>query len=152
MILRKAGVRRGGEAPREWLHYSDEGGITHYGVYVETLQPGAQASERHWHEAEDEFLYVLSGEATVIENDGEHVLHPGDAAAWPAGVPNAHTVVNRSSAPCTYLIAGTRAIDDVCHYPDSGRVLHTEGTHWRIEDAHGVVIKSGRCKSPPGRD
>jgi uncharacterized cupin superfamily protein len=152
MIIRKNGVRRGQEGAREWLHYSDAGGLTHFGAYVETLQPGARSSERHWHEKEDEFLYLLSGEATVIEDDGEHVLRPGDAACWPAGFANAHTVVNRSSTPCVYVIVGTRATHDVCHYPDTGRVLYTEGEHWRMEGPNREVLKSGRCKSPPGRD
>jgi uncharacterized cupin superfamily protein len=151
MIIRKAKVRKGGAAPREWLHYSDDGGLTHYGAYVETLQPGARSSDRHWHEKEDEFLYLISGELTVVENEGETVLHPGDAASWPAGVANAHYVVNRSAAPCTYLIVGTRVTHDVCHYPDSGEILHTEGEEWRLEK-DGRVLKSGRCKSPPGRD
>ena len=151
MIIRKAKVRKGGASPREWLHYSDDGGLTQYGAYVETLQPGARASDRHWHEKEDEFLYVLGGEVSVIENDGETVLHAGDAACWPAGVENAHTVVNRSQGPCTYLIVGTRVTHDVCHYPDSGERCHTEGEQWRVEK-NGVVIRAGRCKSPPGRD
>ena len=152
MIVRKAKVRSAGADPRTWLHYSDDGGLTQYGVYVETLQPGARSSERHWHETEDEFLYLLAGEATVVENDGEHVLHPGDAAAWPAGTANAHSVVNRSAAPCTFLIVGTRATRDVCYYPDSGTRCHTEGEKWWIEDDKGAILKSGRCKSPPGRD
>ena len=97
MIVRRAGLRSGQEGGREWLYYSDAGGLTHYGAYVETLQPGARSSDKHWHEKEDEFLYVLAGEVTVIEDDGEAVLHPGDAACWPAGKPVAHTVANRSA-------------------------------------------------------
>ena len=45
----------------ESLRYSDAGGITQFGAYVQTLQPGSCSSDRHWHEEEDEFLYVLSG-------------------------------------------------------------------------------------------
>jgi uncharacterized cupin superfamily protein len=123
--------------------YSDAGGIAQYGAYLETLEPGARSSERHWHEKEDEFLFVVSGEATVSENDGDHVLHPGDAACWPAGVPNAHCVSNRSSRPCSYLIVGTRPSHDVCRYPDLGRTLHTEGATWRLVDAAGRVLRSG---------
>src|SRR5262249_23517624 len=123
VIIRKGGVRRGGEDPRTWLHYSDDGGLTQFGAYLETLPPRARSSERHWHEKEDEFLFVLEGEVTVIENSGATVLRPGDAAAWPGGVADAHCVVNRSSAPCTYMIVGTRMTHDVCHYPDSGRVM-----------------------------
>lgn len=124
--------------------FSDAGGLTQFGGYVQTLQPGARSSNRHWHEKEDEFLYVLVGEVTVTENDGEHVLHPGDAACWPAGVPNAHHVSNRSDAPCSYLIVGTRLTQDVCHYPDLGRTLYSEGETWRLVDADGQVVKTGR--------
>jgi uncharacterized cupin superfamily protein len=125
------------------MRYSEAGGLTQFGAHVETLQPGARSSERHWHEKEDEFLYVLAGEVTIVENDGSHLLHAGDAACWPAGVPNAHTVVNRSSEPCTYLIMGTRPAHDVCHYPDAGRTLYTEGETWRLVAVDGTVIKSG---------
>lgn len=128
----------------ELLRYSDAGGLTQYGAYVETLQPGSRSSERHWHEKEDEFLYVLAGEVTILEDDGEHVLGPGDAACWPAGAPNAHHAVNRSSARCSYLIVGTRLTHDVCHYPDARRVLHTEGDSWRLVSDDGALIKSGR--------
>src|SRR5689334_21264810 len=126
MIVRRAGLRSGQEGDRQWLYYSDAGGLTQYGVYVETLKPGTVASDQHWHEKEDEFLYVLAGELTVVEDGTEALLHPGDAACWPAGKPVAHTVANRSAASCTYLVVGTRVTNDVCHYPQSGRVLHTE--------------------------
>ena len=142
-------VERGSEAqvrengPFECRRYSDAGGITQYGAYVETLAPGSRSSERHWHEKEDEFLYVISGEATLVENDGEHLLRAGDAACWPGGVANAHHVINRSGSPCTYLIVGTRLTHDVCHYPDSGRTQYDEGENWRIEDRDGKVLKGG---------
>ena len=126
------------------LLYSDAGGLTQYGAYVETMQPGASSSNRHWHEEEDEFLYMLSGEATVIEEDGEHLLHPGDAACWPAGTANAHQVVNRSDAPCTYLIFGTRMAFDTVHYPDVGRILYDEDGTWRLHRTDdGSLIKEG---------
>jgi len=126
------------------LHLSDAGGLTRFGAHVQTLQPGSRSSDRHWHEQEDEFLYVLSGEATGVENDGAHTLHPGDAACWPAGTANAHQVVNRSGAPCTYLIRGNRAIPDVTHYPDRGDVLYDfEDGSWRLERTEGTVIKEG---------
>ena len=111
----------------ERLRYSDASGLTQFGAHVETLQPGSRSSERHWHEEEDELLYVISGGATVIEDDGAHPLGPGDAACWPAGAANAHQVVNRSGAPCTYLIFGTRMAHEAIHYPDVGRVEYIEG-------------------------
>src|SRR5918999_5095665 len=126
MIIRRDDPRvdRDSDERVERLRYSDAGGLTQFGAYVETLRPGARSSDRHWHEDEDEFLYMLSGEATVIEEDGPHPLHPGDAACWPAGTANAHQVVNRSEWPCSFLIFGTRMLPDVIHYPDLGEVLY----------------------------
>jgi len=123
---------------------SDTGGLTQFGAFVQELMPGARSSNRHWHEKEDEFLYVLSGEVTITENDGAHALRPGDAACWPAGMPNAHHVSNQSSEPCSYLIVGTRLTHDVCHYPDSGRTLYSEGSTWRLLESDGTLFKSGR--------
>jgi len=151
MIIRKgqATVQPASE-PRVQRHgmststrLSEDGRLTQFGAYLETLEPGSRSADRHWHEHADEFLHVISGTATLVENDGEHTLQPGDTACWPAGVPNAHHIINRSDSPCSYLIVGTRAKDDVCHYPDSGRTLYTVGNDWRVEDAAGVVVKSG---------
>ena len=125
------------------VRWSEVGGISQFGAYVQTLHPGARSSNNHWHENEDEFLYVLSGEVTVTEGAEVQVLHAGDSACWPAGVPNAHHVSNRSSEPCSYVIVGTRVNQDVCHYPDTGRTLHTDGTAWRLLEADGQVVKSG---------
>jgi uncharacterized cupin superfamily protein len=128
----------------ETANFSASSGIRQYGAYLQTLQPGARSSTRHWHEKEDEFLYVVSGQATVVENDGVHVLEPGDAACWPSGIPNAHHVRNESCEPCSYILVGTRLTHDVCHYPDAGKTLYTEGEVWRVEDAQGNVLRSGR--------
>ena len=125
------------------LRLSDAGGLSQYGAYVQTLHPGARSSNNHWHENEDEFLYVLSGAVTVTEGAEQHVLHAGDAACWPAGAPNAHHASNQSDEPCSYMIVGTRANRDVCHYPDTGRTLHREGKAWRLLEADGKLFKSG---------
>ena len=125
------------------VRLSDAGGLSQFGAYVQTLHPGARSSNNHWHENEDEFLLVLSGEVTVTEGAEVQVLHAGDSACWPAGVPNAHHVSNRSSELCSYVIVGTRVNQDVCHYPDTGRTLHTDGTAWRLLEADGQLFKSG---------
>ena len=155
MIIRKgqAPAVPEAEAPAEHygaserLRYSDAGGLTQFGARVETLEPGSRSSERHWHEEEDEFLYVISGEATVVEEDGAHPLGPGDAACWPAGEANAHQVVNRSDAPCTYLIFGTRMAREVIHYPDLGRIGSIEGGAWRLHRTDdGALIMEGKSE------
>jgi len=132
--------RAGGPAA---LLLSDAGGLTQFGVRLETLAPGAGTGERHWHSAEDEFLYVVAGRVSVIDGTGTHDLGPGDAACWRAGVPNPHCLRNRTDAPCRYIIAGARVAHDICTYPDSGRRLVNHDRTWEILDAAGTRLRGG---------
>ena len=151
MIIRKdqLQVDRGTEedehtyGARESLHLTEEGGLTQFVAHVQKLQPGSRTGDRHWHEEEDELLYMLSGEATVVEEDGAPRSVP---ATRPAGVANAHQVVNRSDAPCTYLVVGSRgAVQNVTRYPDVGQILYDfDDGSWRLERTDGTLIKEGR--------
>ncbi len=93
-------------------------GLTHFGVNICTLKPGAASSQRHWHEKEDELVYVLEGEVVLCEDDGETVLKPGDAAAWKAGVQNGHCLINRSNRDAVFIEVGTRAPAEYAYYSD----------------------------------
>jgi uncharacterized cupin superfamily protein len=119
------------------------GGVTQYGAYVDTLQPNAWSSHRHWHTAEDEFILVLDGVVTLRDDDGMTDLLPGDAVCWRHGDPNAHHLTNRGTLPCRYLIVGSRAAGDICHYPDDGRRQINGQTTWSVQDKDGVVLRSG---------
>ena len=108
------------------------------------LPPGAWTSQRHWHTAEDEFVWVLEGEVVLVENEGETTLRPGDCAAFPADVANAHHIQNRSTQEAVLLEIGSRReADDGCDYPDIDMVFwpgeenprHRDGTPY--EDAQG---------------
>ncbi len=144
MIVRPADAPRDeGDGGGVIVYLSNAGGLTLFGAYADTLAAGADSSDRHWHSAEDEFLYVLDGNATVVDNEGEHELRPGDAVVWRAGIPNAHCVRNRTDAPCTYLIVGSRIARDICTYADSGRRQVNHDTTWEILDADGKRIKGG---------
>ncbi len=94
-------------------------GLNQFGVNHITLEPGVLSSLRHWHEQEDEFVYVLSGELTLIDENGEHPLREGSVIGWKAGVPNAHHIANNSTAPATFISVGTRHRgEETIHYPD----------------------------------
>lgn len=102
-------------------------GLTQYGVNLCRLAPGAASSQRHWHEAEDELVYMLEGEATLIEDAGETLLRPGDAAAFRAGVRNGHHLVNRTDRDILFLEIGTRSARDRGEYSDIDMVFEQEG-------------------------
>jgi uncharacterized cupin superfamily protein len=129
------------------VYLSQAGGLTQFGVNIDTLMPGAVSSDRHWHTAEDEFLYVLDGTATVIDDDGAHALAPGDACCWPHGDPNAHHLHNKTDVPLSYLIVGSRVAQDICHYPDYDEKQVNGTDDWQVLDANGTVLREG--KLPP---
>ena len=93
-------------------------GLTNYGVNLVELAPGAQSSMRHWHSRQDEFVYVLEGELTLITDQGEQVISAGMAAGFPAGSGDGHHMINRSDAPARYLEVGDRSSGDAVAYPD----------------------------------
>ncbi|MEN3386617.1 MAG: hypothetical protein V7608_6661 [Hyphomicrobiales bacterium] len=115
----------------------DAADLTQFGVNLTKLEPGAATALRHWHEQEDEFVYVLQGECVLIESDGETVLKAGDCAGWKANVSNGHCIVNKSKTDVLLLEVGTRAKAERAHYPDDDlkyerddgvvRVLHKSG-------------------------
>ena len=83
------------------------------------LNPGAHSALRHWHEGEDEFIYVLSGEVSLIDDSGQRVLGAGSFAGFPCGSENGHHLVNASDQPASFLEVGTRRPGaDKVHYPD----------------------------------
>jgi uncharacterized cupin superfamily protein len=105
-------------AGRSRKRLGNAAGLDQFGVSLTTLKPGASSALRHWHELEDEFVYLVEGELTLIENEAETLLRPGDAAGFKAGVANGHHLVNRSERDAVYLEIGSRRAGEVAHYSD----------------------------------
>jgi uncharacterized cupin superfamily protein len=93
-------------------------GLDQFGVNLTTLKPGAATALRHWHEKEDELVYILEGEVVLVEDEGETVLKPGDAAGFKANTPNGHHIVNKSQRDAVLLEIGTRSKVETAFYPD----------------------------------
>ncbi|MFN3619346.1 cupin domain-containing protein [Sphingorhabdus sp.] len=91
---------------RWWRRLAPEAGLTKLGASHVVLKPGGWSSHRHWHRGEDELVIMLSGEAVLVEDSGETILQAGDVAAWPAGVPNGHHLINRSVQDCVFVAIG----------------------------------------------
>ena len=123
-------------AERVRQRLGNAGGLADFGVNLMHLPPGNWSSQRHWHSHEDEFVYVLEGELTLIEDDGETLLGAGDCAAFPKGTGNGHHMINRSGATAVYLEVGSRAPADLTTCSDidmmsantDGRFVHKDGT------------------------
>lgn len=101
-------------------------GLADFGVSHVVLKPGAASSQRHWHEDEDEFVVMLSGEAMLADDSGRVPMRAGDMAVFPKGDGNGHQLVNESAADCAFLAFG-RPTAGACHYPDIDMHLSKEG-------------------------
>jgi uncharacterized cupin superfamily protein len=112
-------------------------GLDQFGVNLTRLKPGAQSSQRHWHAAEDEFVFILEGTLVLCENEGETVLKAGDAAGWKAGVANGHCLINRSTQDAVFLEIGARAPREQAEYPDIDLRAHKD------ENGFSYTHKSG---------
>jgi len=109
----------------------DAFGLTRYGVNLVELSPGTWSSQRHWHTHEDEFVFVVSGELTLITDAGEQKLGPGMVAGFPAGDSDGHHLVNKSGETASYLEIGDRNPQDEVFYPDIDLLFkaNTDGEH-----------------------
>ncbi len=112
---------------RWWRRLAPVAGLTHMGASHVVLKPGAWSSQRHWHIGEDELVVMLSGEAVLVEDDGETVLRAGDVAGWAAGVENGHKIENRSDGDCVFvaITAGDRSTGGA--YSDIDMTFGAEG-------------------------
>ena len=120
---------------RQRTRLGDQAALTQFGVNLLRLPPGAWSSQRHWHTGEDEFVYVLSGEVTLVTDSGDEVLRAGDAAGFKANDGNGHCLQNRSAADAAVLEIGTRAPQSMAYYSDidmiaqpGGLYAHRDGT------------------------
>ena len=114
-------------------------GLANFGVNLTRLAPGAYSALRHAHAKQDEFVYVLEGEATLIADTGEMLLKPGMCAGFKAGTGDAHHIINRSKADVVFLEGGDRGAGDSVSYPDDDvvAVFGSDGK-WKYTRKNGT--------------
>jgi len=123
-------------AERVRQRLGDAGGLKDFGVNLMRLPPNNWSSQRHWHSHEDELVYVLEGELTLVEDGGETVLRAGDCATFPKGTGNGHHMINKSDVTAVYLEVGSRQMADLTTCSDidmmsanaDGRFVRKDGT------------------------
>lgn len=116
-------------------------GLSQFGVNLMDLPPGAWSSQRHWHENQDEFVYVLEGEVVLVTDEGETLLRPGMIAGFRAGTANGHHLVNRSDKTARVLEVGTRTVGEVAHYSDIDMMVRENADGWDYFAKDGRPLK-----------
>lgn len=101
---------------REKRPLGDLFGLKNFGVNLTTLKPGGESALLHRHSKQDELVYILQGEPTLVTDKGEIALKPGMCAGFAAaGV--AHQIVNRTASDVVFLEVGDRSAGDEGSYP-----------------------------------
>ena len=130
---------------REKRAVGDALGLSHFGVNLTRLPPGAWSALRHWHANEDDFIYIIEGALTLVTNDGRQVLTPGMVAGFPAGSADGHQLVNEGAGVAVYLEVGDRSKDEIVEYPDVDmRLVRKAGTR-RFERRDGTPYPPRRA-------
>jgi len=81
--------------------------LSQFGVNMVELSPGSWSTQRHCTGPNDELVVVISGELTLVTDDGEEVLRAGDCVGFKAGVPNAIIYrIGAASRLSTMTLAG----------------------------------------------
>ena len=127
----------------------DAGGLTQFGANLVELQPGAASSQRHWHSHEDEFVMVVSGELTLVTDEGETLMRAGDCAAFPAGRPNGHQLINRGWGNALFLCVGSRIPEDTAQYPDIDLVYDGKTDSYSRRDGTPYPKRDTRTSAMP---
>ena len=126
---------------REKRPLGDLFGLTNFGVNLTRLAPNAVSALRHAHSKQDEFIYILQGNAVLRTDEGLTPLSPGMCAGFKAGTGNGHCLINESAEEVVYLEVGDRTPGDEGSYPDDDlkavlvdgawTFVHKDGTPYR---------------------
>jgi uncharacterized cupin superfamily protein len=130
---------------------ADVAGLTQFGVNLTRLPPGCWSSQRHWHTREDEFVFIVEGEAVLVTSSGEETLRAGDCAGFKASSADGHHLQNRSDRDVLLLEVGARRPeDDEVFYPDIDlRILKGRGGFAHNDE---VPYPESKPRTPaPGR-
>jgi len=129
-------------AKRKTLSLGDETGLTRVAVHVNIVAPGDETTETHVHEWVDEFVYIISGQATVYLDGEAHPVAAGDFVAFPARG-QAHSMKNTGEVDLIYLVGGDRHDFDVCEYPRLEKRVYVskraDGRHLHFVDVKNVT-------------
>jgi uncharacterized cupin superfamily protein len=134
-------------AVRHTISLGDICGLTKLGVHLVRIPPHSKSSTLHWHQTDDEWVYVLesgAAGATLVtlpqgeKETREETIRKGDFIGFKAGTGLGH-VICTADEEVVFLCCGTREPMDVCTYPLKGKKLLIDrrgGPRWYADEAN----------------
>ena len=128
----------------------DAAALTQFSVNLLRLPPRTWSSQRHWHTAGDEFVYVVCGEVVLVTDEGPEVLRAGDAAGFRAGEKNGHCLQNRSDVDAMVLEISARLPNDAVYYSDIDMISPADETPAIYTRRNGTPYTDIKRRGPEG--
>ena len=110
-------------------------GSTRLGFHLEVMDPKTFSAPFHYHTDEEEFFYVIEGEAIIRHEGGFKRVGPGDLIFYGLGPSDVHQMYNFTDKPFRFLAVSNKSESDDCFYPDSRKRTSPEGI---LQDGHIV--------------
>ena len=111
-------------------------GLERTGLNLIRVPPGKESFTYHAHLHEEEWIYILSGRATVESGGVAHEVAAGDFIAFPTPS-EPHILRNTSSEDVVYLTGGERAPFDIADFPRDGKRMVRIGERATVYDLAG---------------
>ncbi len=112
--------------------------LSNFGVNLTSLPPDSVSALHHRHSRQDEFIYIIEGEPTLLTDEGEIQMRPGMVAGFAANG-TAHHLENRTDKTCVVLEVGDRSEGDEVSYPsDDISALRGDDGKWHFTHKDGT--------------
>ncbi|MFC1235004.1 cupin domain-containing protein [Vibrio sp. F74] len=112
--------------------------LENFGVNYTVLAPNSMSALKHHHIMQDEFIYVIAGNPTLIYGEDEIQMNPGDCMGFKANSGVGHQLVNNTSEDVIFIEVGDRSPNESVTYPDDDLALTQE-----INGSWSVLHKDG---------
>ncbi|WP_417317003.1 cupin domain-containing protein [Emcibacter sp.] len=97
-------------------------GARELGCCFNRLPAGKRSFPEHYHLANEEAIYILKGEGTLLGNGGEQIVREGNFISLPRGEDYSHQMYNHTDQDLEYLCMSTMNEPEVAIYPNSGKM------------------------------
>lgn len=113
-------------------------GIQNFGINLTELAPQSISALKHYHLKQDEFIYIVAGNPTLIFGDKKFTMTPGDCFGFKAGEKIGSQLQNNTDEIVIYLEVGDRTSGDLVEYPDDDLIAEDTESGWKFMHKNGV--------------